>query len=557
MKGLTPQQSHDCSQITFWIRQIVETAPNLTLQKICNAPAFRKLLIKLVETNLPTMEKHVATIQKHIRIQKRVEKEQKASKGKETVLFPVSSGISKKPRVNHAAKAAYLTEKLQLLPGLIGKYAGPYSRSDEAAEDAFRKFFRVQDVSGTEVALRTANGEASRAVQPKQETARAKGKKVDKATTIIDSDDEHAASDNETEPSSDEIDTARKDYEAYHTEQELTRGTASALEKMKHYCRALRTGAQPLPSSKLDTETAAVFAAGTKLSFDLIKDGMLAFASRTCTHQPQSPIRATSWNLDDPIGIYNAIASAATASDDAKIKLAYGQMQLYTSINRLVTQGRRSVQKHKGDAQRHQLPQLDFLDQYADEKVGPAAGREAKRAMRAEWRGAYYAGMNWLDMADMFEGTGVVFVFLVASGFFPFSPPPACLARVLHTGTGASDLWGFRHAGIGFYSVAHGFSAFQRKCFQYVAACLPSTRRLVRAIGSRALGEYCVNGRLARECVAGVRGATGLLGRVVGGDEEDEEDEEEIADCDEGVEDVDVDVRLEDGDEDGDEEMLE
>ncbi|KAI4126745.1 MAG: hypothetical protein LQ347_004850 [Umbilicaria vellea] len=419
MKGLSPQQSHHCRQITFWIRQIVETAPNLTLQKICNAPAFRKLLIKLVESDLPMMEKHVAALQKQIKIQKRVEKEQRASKGKEVVLRSVPSGISKKPRVNHAAKAAYLTEKLQLLPGLIGEYAGPYSRSGEAAEDAFREFFRVRDVSGTEVALRTEPREASGTVNSKQETTVARRKKVNKASTVIDSDDEHEASDNETEPSSDEIDTARKDYEAYHIEQELSRGTASALEKMKRHCRALGTGAPPLPSSKLDTEIAAVFAAGTKLSFELIQDGILAFASSTS----QPPIRAT-WNLDDPIGIYNAIASASAASDDAKIKTAYGQMQLYTAINRLVSQRRRPAPTLQRDAQRHQLPQLGFLDQYADEKVGRAAGREAKRVMRAEWQGAYYAGMHWLDMADAFEGTAVVLVFLVASES-SLSPPPA------------------------------------------------------------------------------------------------------------------------------------
>lgn len=416
MKGLTPQQSHDCNQIIFYIRQIVETAPPLTLQKICNAAFFRKLLVKLTESNLPVMERHVAAIQKHIRMQKRKQEEQKMSKGKEAVLLPVSSGISKKPRVNHAAKAAYLTQKLQLLPGLIGKYAGPYSRNSEAPEDAFRKFFRFQGVSGTEVALRTENGEGSGTVK---ETIGAKGNKVGKASTIIDTDDEHGWSDNETEPSSDGMNTAGKDYEAYHTEQEINRGTVSALSKMKLHCRALQPSAHPLPASRFNSEVSAVFAAGTKLSFDLIKDGILTFASRTCTLQAQTPMPATSWNLDDPIGIYNAIEHASTASEDAKIKLAYGQMQLYTSINRLVSEGRRSRQKLKADAQRHQLAQLDFLDQFADEKVGNTAGLEAKRAMRAGWSKAYYAGMNWLDMAALFEGTGVVFVFLVASESFP------------------------------------------------------------------------------------------------------------------------------------------
>lgn len=120
---------------------------------------------------------------------------------------------------------------------------------------------------------------------------------------------------------------------------------------------------------------------------------------------------------------------------------------------------------------------------------------------------------------------------------------------------GASDEL-FAPAGIGFYSVTHAYTSFQRACFEYVAAHLPSIRRLVARIGSSALEEYCCRGQLTRECVAGVRGATALLATVTVGDHEDEEDEEEIGDNDdEGIEDVDVGLEDEDGD--LDEEMQE
>lgn len=111
-------------------------------------------------------------------------------------------------------------------------------------------------------------------------------------------------------------------------------------------------------------------------------------------------------------------------SDDAKINQAYSQMQLYTSINQLISKGRRSAQKYKKDADRHQLAQLSFLDEYADKKVGNAVSLAAKKAMRSKFHDEYYGGENWLDMVNLFSGTGVVFVFAMVSKSTPYPNPP-------------------------------------------------------------------------------------------------------------------------------------
>ena len=416
MKGLTPQQNHDYSSITFWIKQVAENAPALALQKICTCPGFRKLLIKLVESNLPVMIKHTAALQKEITRQRHFQKQPKSSKQVDAVLLPVSSGISKKPRVDHAAKAAYLSEKLHLLPAMFAKYAASDYRSDiEAEEEVIVNIAQAQEVSGTEIVRYTGNRKVSGTATPKQKETGAKGKKNDEGTddeeTNIADDDAHEVAEDH------EISTARKDYIAYCTEQELIRGTPEALERMKLYCQDLQQddGTQISPGKKFKDEVKEVFVAGTKLGFDLIKERILDFAEKKLSLRTQIP--ATAWDLEDPISIFNAIEHAAAQSDDAKIHQAYGQMQLYTSINDLVRKGRRSGQRCKKDADRHELPQLEFLDYFADRKVGKKASLEAKWHMRARFRKEYYGGMNWLDMANLFEGTGVVFVFVVASKF--------------------------------------------------------------------------------------------------------------------------------------------
>lgn len=515
MKGLTPQQSHDYSEATYWIKRMTQ-APALALKKICNAPGFRKFLIKLVEADLSMMAKHHAALGKELTKQRHLQREPKASKQVEDVLRPVFGGISKKARVDHAAKATYLEGKLQLLPAMFAMFGNVDSRSDQEVDEVMIDSARVQEVSGSQLVRYTGNEEASGTLVLKQMKIGAKGKIVNKVANI-DDDDEH-------EVANEEVDIARKDYIAYHAEQEIVHGTVQALEKMKLYYQDLLW--DPHMYRKFNTELEAVFSAGTKLSFDLIKDQILEFAGRTSKLRTQIP--AVAWNLNDPISIYNAIEHAMAQSDDAKINQAYGQMQLYTSINRLVAKGRRSAQKFKKDADRHQLAQLDFLDEYADKKVGNAASLAVKKAMRSKFRDEYYSGENWLDMANLFGGTGVVFVFAMASKLPTTHPPNLHLPDPPYTYSPGAE--------IGFHYVARAYSQFQRDCFKYLAERLPSIRRLVTQIGPRALEEYCCRGSLSGECIASIELATSLLVALpvgVGGDEDENEIEDEIEDDDE------------------------
>ena len=81
---------------------------------------------------------------------------------------------------------------------------------------------------------------------------------------------------------------------------------------------------------------------------------------------------------------------------------------------------------------------------------------------------------------------------------------------------------------------------FQRECFKYLAARLPSIRRLVARIGRKALEDYCCKGFFTADCIADIRLATALLASAPAGEDEDEdEDENEVGDEEHEDEDAD------------------
>ena len=410
MKGLTTRQNHAYTSIVHWIKDCAENAPPLALQKIVRAPATRDLFLEAAKHDVPGTEKFVDVLQKGIAKEKRKQKQSKTSKRTEAVLLPVRGGITKKPRFNHVAKADHFAEELQLQSTMFATTAdiggGDFYRSNDEAEEEAIYLAQPQKESGNEIADCTENEQTSGMVTLKQKETGAKGKKAGEQTGI-DSDDKSAMV-------ADEISSARKKYTAYCTELDIIRGTTAGLEEMKLYFRGLQDCSRPLAAAKFEAEVEGVFYAGTKLCPDISKSKVLELAERTLgSPELRTQIPATAWDKEDPIGIYNAIEQASAHSDQAKIHRAYGQMQLFTSVNLLVKRGRRSAQKHKMDADPHKLPQLDFLDGLADEKVGDAK-LELKWQMRAKFRSEYYGGNNWLDMAALFEGTGVVFVFVMA-----------------------------------------------------------------------------------------------------------------------------------------------
>ncbi|KAA6408725.1 MAG: hypothetical protein FRX48_07807 [Lasallia pustulata] len=395
MKGLSAEQDHAYSMITFWIKQVAGNAPVLALQKICTSPGFRKFLMKLVESNLGKAHCSFAEgNQKAGALAAALEFVQASRRRLASCLQRDKQDTKGQP----CREAAYLSEKLQMVPAMFENATGVDRRSDEEVEE--EEVIKVAGASGVHY---TGKGRISGTVKQKQTRIGAKWEK-DGGSSNTDDNEGHEAAE-------DEMDKARKDNIAYCTERNIVRGTRKALNQMRDYCGDLEDSPRPLCDKKFKAEVSEIFLAGTKLSFDVIKDQFLDFAERTSSLRTLVP--ATAWDLDDPISIFNAIEHASTQSDDAKIRQAYGQMQLYASINRLVDQGRRSKQKHKKDAARHQLPQLDFLDQYADEKARNEKP-EAKKLMRYKFRQEYYGGRNWLEMANLFGGTGVVFVFLVA-----------------------------------------------------------------------------------------------------------------------------------------------
>ncbi|MCJ1298956.1 hypothetical protein MMC08_001747 [Hypocenomyce scalaris] len=228
MKDLTTRQNHANTSIIHWIKGCAENASPLALQKIVRAPATRNLFLKAAKHDVPGTEKFVDVLQKEIAKEKRKQKQPKTSKRVGAVLLPVRGGITKKPRLNHVAKADHFAEKLQLQSTIFTTTAdiggGEFNRSNDETEEEAIYLAQPQEESGNEIADCSENEQTSG--------------------------------------------------------MDIIRGTTAGLEELKLYSRDLQDCSRPLAATKFEAEVQGVFYAGTKLCPDISKSNVLELAER-------------------------------------------------------------------------------------------------------------------------------------------------------------------------------------------------------------------------------------------------------------------------------------
>lgn len=119
------------------------------------------------------------------------------------------------------------------------------------------------------------------------------------------------------------------------------------------------------------------------------------------------PTASASSSLEDILNVLHVL-NGVTA--DAMIRCAYAQILLFRAVQQRVSENRKTPQGS------HRAAHLNVLQEIAAKKAGGVSGRESTRIYKSYERD-YYAGKNWVDVVDMFEGDAIVMVFILTGKF--------------------------------------------------------------------------------------------------------------------------------------------
>ena len=190
-----------------------------------------------------------------------------------------------------------------------------------------------------------------------------------------------------------------------HTKLEMEigaiRGTPEILEIIKKKCFAgsnSRSKPRQDNTDKLNREFEAISHRMQRLDFYSCKDSLLVYLDNRL-QEPGSKIEMPStWDLSRPHTIYDTLQKVGVTTTDSKIHRAYGQIQLFCSVN---------------EKAGSMLMRNTTLHNLACDKAGKLVGKEKDNVINS-YRAEYRAGRRWLDIASWFGGTAIVFIFINA-----------------------------------------------------------------------------------------------------------------------------------------------
>lgn len=144
-----------------------------------------------------------------------------------------------------------------------------------------------------------------------------------------------------------------------------------------------------------------IFDAGSKLDFLMAKWPLLDFLKLRLSESknPEKAIPAF-YSMEEPHDVYDGITDIDMRNFSNKIHKVFGQMRLHATIN-------------KKAAARDGMSRIAVLDEYAEDKAG-AVPKEHRAGQVNKYKAEYHMGRKWLDVANWFDGTGVVLVFIAA-----------------------------------------------------------------------------------------------------------------------------------------------
>ncbi|KAK4693361.1 hypothetical protein P7C71_g4028, partial [Lecanoromycetidae sp. Uapishka_2] len=246
----------------------------------------------------------------------------------------------------------------------------------------------------------------------------------------------------------------------YRKEHGITRNEEHVLASIRKQCRNvpdMYKGTREIKEAKREVDLEMVLQTCTKLKWENVCETLLTFLEDRLVTPGKAEQLPSTWNMDTPGEILDALQTIQSTTEDAMLHRAFGQMRLRESV--------------KAEEELTKTSATTILGRLAIKKAGEVSAKAQARAARKN-ETEYFSGYQWLKFLEWFGGSGIVFVFITS--------------------------------GIGPSFVTDGWSDYQRECFHEISEFLPSIKSLVETLGKDSLDYYCRHGQLDRSYVTRV-----------------------------------------------------
>lgn len=273
----------------------------------------------------------------------------------------------------------------------------------------------------------------------------------------------------------------------YQIEFAITNGVEDSIGPIRAQCMALSH--ELGEKGNRGVQLSDIFETCRSFSFTSVKLLLTDFMNDRLGVPDIKKEKLSTWGTSEPGEIFDALMVIYSRDADTQIHKAFGQMQLFLSVNaRAPTSNgptRRSASKIY----------LDVLEDLANQKAAGAVSIEKKLRIVKDYRDEYNCGKKLLEVVGWFGGPGIVLVFVTASKLSDSGFLRLCILT-------ASIEIGCSHA-------ASAWSGFQRLCVQHISQFLPSIKALVKALGKEVLADYCRRGYFSEESIEKINSVEG------------------------------------------------
>ncbi|KAL8647310.1 MAG: hypothetical protein Q9210_005634 [Variospora velana] len=242
---------------------------------------------------------------------------------------------------------------------------------------------------------------------------------------------------------------------------------------------------------KRDSDMIEILTMIERLNFWTIQWRILKFAERRLKTPGLTAKVSQLADTLDPVAVFHAIEASSATEADAKLHRIHGQVRLVKSIQHKVGQGYkpREATLIPGTTQ-IEYPKYFRKDMADSMTEGESKEIKTKTLKRLDTE--YKAGRRWIEAIDTFQGSGILFLFVLAE--------------------------------ISCHALSQTYTKFQHACVKFLLSQISSLTQLVGCFENNALEKFCREGYIDDMTIGRIRDCKGPTVAVAdGGDDTGEE----------------------------------
>jgi len=198
----------------------------------------------------------------------------------------------------------------------------------------------------------------------------------------------------------------------YEKEVGIIRNTESVVGPIKAHCLREFLSRSRFPGKK-ESDFTDILNECALLKFSKTKSKLLDFLENRLEVPGSRTEMPSLWKMSKTDDILCALETIKARSIDAKIHRAYGQMKVYLSVDAKVKEENYIAKTDYFIFGPLLATHLIILADLAIAKAGNVTHQEKEEIFESH-KSDFYAGKNWLNLARMFGGRGIVLVILRA-----------------------------------------------------------------------------------------------------------------------------------------------